>query len=371
MNVALGITINLQQILIYLGKSYNDETGLPSVYSASQLSSGPVYEITLSRNLVASYTYGSNPLSASDYSTLSAFANNLQSLGSSTSQFYNNLASSFLSSEFNKISIFSSAAYGTDIRSYLNTYQYVANTGPVYDVHGGFALAYANFYNNSLVQKVAEIVYDGTYATMTVAPFIYSGTGGLTRPIVTTLTGSNFTGSYGAFQYITDENINTVLYSGPNNSIIEYAATGTMNISFIPGSSVNYRTLAYPRMNNAGYGATGSYTGSTVSITFSGTKFSVQSEPCRRYPGTQQSFILKATNVYDSGNRNFVFSMLKTNTTKGTFANTDQTSQITLNGSGPVLISGTNGNTSYYRPFSLVSTQYLQAGETFEIWTQQ
>ena len=369
--MALGVTINLQQILIYLGKSYRDETGLPSVYSASQLSSGPVYEITLGRNIVASYTYGNNPLSASDYSILSNFANNMQSLGASTSQFYNNLASNFLSSEFNKISIFSSAAYGTDIRSYLNTYQYIANTGPVYDVHGGFALAYSNFYNNSLVQKVAEIIYDGTYATMTVSPLLYQGTGGLTRPIVSTLTGSNFTGSSGAFQYIPDENVNTVLFSGPNNSIVEYAATGTMNISFIAGTSNNYRTLAYPRMNNAGYGATGSYTGSTVSITFSGTKFSVQSEPCRRYPGALQTFILKATNVYDSGNRNFVFSMLKTNTAKGTFVNTDQTNQITLNGSGPVVIVGTNSNTLYYRPFSLVSAQYLQAGETFEIWTQQ
>jgi len=370
--VALGVTINLQQILVYLGKAYNDETGLPSIYTASLLSSGPVYEITLSRNLVASYTYGNNPLSTSDFNTLSNFSAGLQTLGTSTAQFYANLAANFLSSEFNKIGTFSSAAYGTDIRSYLNTYQYVTYTGPVYDVHGGFSLAYSNFYNNSLVSKVAEIDYDGINATMTVAPLTYPGIGGLTRPVVSSLTGSNYTGPYGAFQYITDENVTTVLYSGPNNSIIEYAATGTMNISFIAGSSVNYRTLAYPRMNNAGYGVSGSsITGSQKTITFSGTSFIVQPEPNRRYPGTPQTFILKATNVYDNGNRNFVFTMLKTNTTKGIFANTDQTIQITLNGSGPVTIIGTNGNTSYYRPFSLVSTQYLQAGETFEIWTQQ
>ena len=365
--MSLGVTINLQQILIYLGKAYNDETGLPSIYPTSNLASGPIYDITLSRNLVSSYTYGTPPLSTSDFNTLSNFATGLQSLGTTTQQIYLSVAQNFLAAEFNKISTFSQAAYGTDIRTYLNTYQYITNTGPVYDVHGGFTQAYLNNYNTSLVQKVAEITSDGTNVTMTVAPLVYPGIGGLTKPIVSSLTGSIFTGPYGAFSFIPDENIVTVLYSGPNNSIIEYAATGSSNISFIAGSSVNFRTLAYPRMNNAGYNSTGSYT-----IAFTGTSFMVQPEPCRRYPGSPQTFLIQATNVYDAGDRNFVFTMLKTNSTKGIFANTDQTNQITVNSTGTTyVIQGTNGNSSYYRPCTLVSAQYVQAGEVFEIWTQQ
>lgn len=358
--MALGTQIDLQAILLDLGRAYYDETGLPSVYATSLLASGPMYDVTSARNLVASYTYGSQPITGSDFTTLNNFATNLQTLSSDTATIYSNVSALFLQSEFSKLNNFIATAYNTNIRSYLNTYQYVVNTGPVYDVHGGFAQSYLNYNNNSLIFKVAEITSDGTNVTMISSPHAYRGTTGLTRMVLSSFSGPTL--------IIADENITTETHSGPYNSIIEYGTTGSYSFSYIQGSLSSVKTLAYPRINDAGYAASG-----PTGVAFGGLKFNINTQPAMRYPNSVNQFIIKATAVNDGGDRDFVLGMVKNNVLKAVYpTDVEQTQVITVAGTGSVAaIQGTSGNTLYYRPFNVISATNLQAGEVFEIWVMQ
>lgn len=357
--MSLNTNINLQTILERIGRAYNDETGDASIISTVAASTGPQFDIALARNLVSSYTTGGAPVSGSDFDILNNFTSNLRSLEIEIGNMYNNLKSSFLSSEFAKLNSFISSAYSTNIRSYLNNTSYNSATGPVYDIHGGFAQSYLDYYGSSLIFKVAEIKCSGSVIVMTHGPLSYDGTGGLSKINISSLSGSTLT--------LTDENIQTALYTGPNHLVIEYGVTGSTSFSYIYGSSGAYRTLAYPRIYNAGYGMQG-----PTGVSFNGLSMSIERQPIFRDPNDNNIMILKAVTVVDSGDRDFVFKMVSNNTTKPTTSDVEQTQTITVAGADDTeTIVGTTGNTAFYRPFSLVSATGLQNGEVFEIWVIQ
>lgn len=355
----LNMNIDFQTILERIGRAYRDETGDASIVSTVLASTGPQFDIALARNLVSSYTNGGNPVSGSDYDVLSAFASNLRSLEIDIATIYNTMQSSFLASEFAKLNAFVASAFSTDIRTYLNNTTYNSATGPVYDIHGGFAQSYLNYYGSSLIFKVAEIRCSGPVVVMTHGPMSYYGTGGLSKTSITSLSGPTLT--------LTDENIPTALYTGPNNLVMEYGITGSVSFSYIYGSSGAYRTLSYPRIYDAGYAMAG-----PTGISFQGLSMTLERQPIFRYPNSANIMLLKAVSVVDNGDRDFVFKMVNSNVQKAMSGSIEQTQIITVAGVGDTeTIVGTGGNTAFYRPFSLVSATGLQNGEVFEIWVTQ
>jgi hypothetical protein len=369
--MGLNTEIDLQTTLANLGRAYNDETGTSSIVSTVTSSTGPVYDVSLSRELMASYTTGGTPVSGSDYDTLSAFSNDLRALETDTSDQYNSIQTNFLSSQFNKINSFITAAYNTDIRSYLNSgpgtdEAYNSTTGPAYDIHGGFAQSYLDHHGNSLIFKVAEIVMSGSIITMIPAPINYTGIQGYNRMDIFTISGStdNVT--------IPDENITTMFYSGPGNMNFEYGATGSATFAYILGSSGSYRTLAYPRINNAGYSTAAAATGASIVGSPNTAFINLERQPEFRYANSKETLLLKAKTVNDTGDRDFVFDMVKEDTLKATSDDVERTQTITVAEAGSTsVIVGTTGNTAFYRPYSIVSATNLQNGEVFEIWVSQ
>jgi hypothetical protein len=359
--MALSVNIDLQNILVDLGRAYNSETSGSSIISTLALATGPQFSVSLGRNLVSSYTNGPSPVEGNDFDILSSFGGNLRTLEIEIQNLYASLQSSFLAAEFAKLNTFIANAYGEDIRSYLNNDNYNSSTGPVYDIHGGFAQSYLDYNGASLIFKVAEINHSGPYTTMFHGPINYRGVGGFNRFILTSFTGPIFT--------ITDENINTSTFTGPFNTVFEYGTTGSVNFNYILGSSGSFRTLAYPRMLDGGYAGP---TGTTSNIYFNNVAFEIQQQPILRQAQAPNVLLLKAAIVNDDGDRDFVFKMVKNPTNSPTIDDVEQTQIITVSGEGSIsVIEGTTGNTSFYRPFSLVSANGVQDGEIFEIWISE
>jgi len=168
---------------------------------------------------------------------------------------------------------------------------------------------------------------------------------------------------------ITNENIGTYLFTGPNNVVVEYAGTGSTYFGYIMGSSGSFMTLAYPRIYDAGFSTN---TGSSLNFNLYNVSFQIQQQPMFRNPVSNNVFLLKATQVNDTGDRDFVFQMVSSPTDYPTTSNVEQSQIITVAGQGDLAtIVGTTGNTSYYKPFSLVSATGVQNGEIFEIWVAQ
>lgn len=359
--MALSTNIDLSTILLDIGRAYNTETSGSSVVMTVNLSTGPQYSLSLARNLVSQYTNGSNPINGNDFDSLNNFASDLRTLEQVTNDIYtNSVKSLWLSAVYAKLDAFIASAYGTNLRTYLNTPNYSSATGPAYDVHGGFAQSFLDNKGNSLVFKVAEIVCSGSYVIMTHGPMSYRGIGGMTRQQVNSCTGSRY--------FISDENVSTSLFTGPYNTIFEYASSGSLGFCYILGSSGSYLTLAYPRVYDAGYAAP---TGSSSLVAFRNISFGVQHQPAFRQTQTPNALILKATRMVQNGDRDFVFRMVTDNSVHPTSGSTEQTNVITVTTTGDTsTITGTTGNTSFYRAFSLVSANNLQDGEMFEIWVQ-
>lgn len=357
----LSTTIDLQSILIDLGRAYSSETSGSSIISTVQLATGPKYSVSLARNLVSSYTTGNNPVGGSDYDTLNKFSTDLRSLEEEIQNIYYNLQSSYLSTQFSKLNTFITNAYSTDIRSYLNTYPYSTTTGPVYDIHGGFAKSYLDYNGNSLIFKLAEISVSGSYTTMFHGAMNYPGVGGFTKLVANSFTGPVYN--------ISNENISTSLYSGSYGTVFEYGSTGSVCFNFILGNSSTIRTVAYPRLVNSGFAGP---TGSTQLVRINNIAFTIKSQPIMRQAGAANTLILKASSVQDNGDRDFVFKMVKNNTNYPTDSDIEQTKIITVAGAGDYsTIIGTTGNASFYRPFSVVSATGVKDGEIFEIWVQE
>jgi hypothetical protein len=359
--MSLSTNIDLQNILVSIGRAYQTDTSGSSIVSTVAMSTGPQYSVSLARNLVSAYTNGNNPVVGTDYDILSKFGTDLRSLEVEINTIYQSLQTSFLSAEFSKLNTFITNAYGTNIRSYLNNNTYDSTTGPVYDVHGGFAQSYLDYNGQSLIFKVADIICSGSIITMVPGPLLYPGTGGYTKCIPSTFSGPWTT--------ISDENTSTYLFSGSNNIVMEYIGISGAYFGYILGSSGSYRTLAYPRIYNAGYSGN---TGASMEIGVNGVTMSLTQEPAMRKANANNVYLLKAKTVVDDGDRDFVFKMVKSGNEYAAVADTEQTQTATVAGAGDTAtIVGTTGNTSFYRPFSLVSAANLQNGEVFEIWVAQ